>query len=206
MNGQPAPNPWLAIWLHPRRTIQTIVETNPERYVMPLAALAGIPQALDRASLRNAGDELPLPFILGASLGGGVFGGLLGLFLLAFLLRWTGKWIGGRGNTENLRAAIAWSSIPSICALLFWVLDLYFFGKDMFTSETPRIAERPMLYFSLAALEFTLAIWGLVLFIKCVAQVQCFSAWRAIGNVLLAILAFALPIVLIAFAVHAFRS
>ena len=51
-------NPWFSMWLHPRRTIRQIVETNPERLVMSLAAVGGIAEALTNVASDSKGDGM----------------------------------------------------------------------------------------------------------------------------------------------------
>jgi hypothetical protein len=120
----------------------------------------------------------------------GPIGGLIGLYLGGLILRWTGSWLGGRATAQQVRAAIAWSSVPSVATLAIWIPELVLFGSDMFTSRTPRIEANPslgMLLLALSGVEIVLAIWQFVLFLKCVGEVHGFSAWRALGASLLPI-------------------
>jgi len=197
----PVLNPWTSIWTKPRATIQQIVETDPEKHVLALAAVAGVSSMLDRASIRNAGDEVNLGVILAAALLIGPLGGVIGLYLGAVLLRWTGRWIGGQGSTLNIRAAIAWACVPVVPAVLLWIPELLLAGSDLFTSETPRLDSNPTLalvLLPLLALGFVFGFWGIVLLTKCLGQVQGFSAWKALGNCVLALLVVVVPFVAVA--------
>jgi len=61
MNQQAIPlSHFLTIWIKPRGTIRQILDTNPQQYVLLLAALSGIYRALDRASGQGYGDNLSL--------------------------------------------------------------------------------------------------------------------------------------------------
>lgn len=182
-------NPWLSIWLKPKKTIEKIVDTNPENSVEFLAVFSGISQALNRASLRNVGDNLDLPTILSTVAIAGAIGGIIGLYVYAALIKWTGKWIGGRATAVNLRAALAWSSVPSVCGLLLWVVALPLFGKEMFTSETPTIDGNLLLInlsLILALIGVVIGIWRIIICLHCLGQVQGFSAWKALANVIIA--------------------
>ena len=67
-------------------------------------------------------------------------------------------------------------------------------------TETPIIDATPslaFLMFGFAAIEISIGIWAFVVFLKCLGQVQCFSAWKALGNVVLAGLVIIIPIVVI---------
>lgn len=196
-------NPWFSIWIRPRATIQQIVETDPHKTVLLLAAAAGISRALDRASFRNLGDRAEWPVIVGAAVVVGPVAGIIGLYVSGALVGWTGKWIGGAAPSENIRAAVAWSNVPVVWTLILWIPQLALFGQELFTSATPRLDANPLLGLTLLAFaltELTLGLWAIVIFLKCLAQVQGFSAWSALGNVLLAAMVVVVPLVIIAIA------
>lgn len=113
-NNDQVLNPWVSIWTTPRATIQHIVDTDPERWVMVLAAISGFAQVLDRASMRNLGDKMEWPAILLVAAIAGPITGIISLSLGGALIRWSGSWIGGNASSQNIRAAIAWSSVPII--------------------------------------------------------------------------------------------
>ena len=184
-------NPWVSIWLRPRATIQQIVETDPERHVVALAALSGIVQMLGNASDRNLGDRAGLPVVLALALVLGPFLGLIGVYLWALLLKWTGRWIGGRASTVQLRAAIAWAGVPIIVGGAAFVGALLIAGKELFTEATPWLDQNPgwaLLAYGLLVIQLVAVGWGIVVSLKTVGQVQGFSAWRALGNMLLPLL------------------
>jgi hypothetical protein len=191
-------NPWRSIWTRPRATIQQILETQPERYVVLLAAVGGIFQSLDQASFREHGDQLPWPTILTASVVGGPIGGIITLYVFGFLVAWTGRWLGGVASPLYVRAAIGWYNWPAICIGLLWIPELALFGQEAFTSATPRIDADSGLSAArllISVPKFVLGIWAIIILCMCVGQVQGFSAWRALGNLVLAVLAFFAPLV-----------
>ncbi len=193
-------NPWLFMWTKPRTTIQQIIDSNPEHLVGVLAILAGFSRALDRASNRNLGDSMELPFIIMLALFTGMIVGTLTLAIGSILIRWTGKWLGGQASSKDIRAAMAWSYVPIIWALIFWGLEIIIFGKELFTSEAPLLESSPSmlyLYTSLASIETIISIWAFAIFILCLGQVQKFSTWKALVNAVLAGLVFIVPLVLI---------
>jgi len=164
-------NPWLAIWTRPRETIQQRIDHDPEAWVLALAAIAGIGKLLNNASSESLGDHLDLLTIFVIAVIGGSLAGIFGLYVGGALLRWTGRWIGGLATQLEIRAAIAWSSVPFIYSMLLWIPELALFGKELFTEATPRI------------------------------QVQGFSAWCALGNSVLAGLLIVIPIAVVVFGV-----
>jgi hypothetical protein len=194
--------PWFSIWRHPRATIQRIVDTDPTRLVLVWAAIGGLVETLNRASARSAGDTLELATILLISVVVGPVVGILSLFLVGALLRWTGRWLGGVASQEQIRAAIAWSLVPYLWVSLMWIPELLLFGEEMFTTQTPRLDAAPVLAFVLLGMvvvEFAGTVWAFVVYLKCLGQVQNFSAWKALGNLLLVGLVVVVPLLFIAF-------
>lgn len=197
-------NPWVSMWTKPRATIQQIVDTNPQRLVLLLAAAAGFGQALDRASINSIGDRLDWPIIFIVAAVGGPIAGVIGLYIGGALIHWTGTWIGGKTSAENIRAAIAWSSVPMLWALVLWIPELALFGQELFTAETPVIDADTTLnsaFLAFGAVEVTIGMWTLIVYLKCLGQVQGFSAWKALGNSILAGLVIIVPILIIAIAI-----
>lgn len=193
-------NPWFSIWTKPRATIQQIIDKDPESLVLGLAAAAGFAQSLEQAAARSAGDTLGWPAILVMTAIIGAIGGAISLYITGFLIRWTGKWIGGKANPQQVRAAIAWAGVPIVWSLLLWVPKLYLFGQELFTSVTPRIDASPMLLnalFGFALVQLVIGVWAVVVALKCLGQVQGFSAWKALGNCMLAGLVVVVPVVVL---------
>lgn len=183
-------SPFLTIWTSPRATVRKIVAENPSFHVTLLACLAGVGEALDRASTRDAGDKMPIIAIIGIACVLGPLAGLVSLWISSHLLCWAGRRMGGTGTPEHLKTAVAWAAVPAVLTLPLWIPELLLFGSDMFTSETPRLDSKPLLwifFLVFAAVEVVLSIWSFVLLCHTVAEVQGFrSAWRGFGNVLLA--------------------
>ena len=72
--------------------------------------------------------------------------------------------------------------------MLLWIPELLLFGEELFTEATPRLDAAPELQGLLlvfVAVELTAALWAFVAFLKCLGEVQGFSAWRALLNLLL---------------------
>ena len=167
-------SPWISIWLQPRATIQEIVDTDPRG----------------------------LPAIFSIAIVAGAIGGILSLFVFGVLIRWTGRWLGGTASYEQVRAAIAWSLVPYLWVSLMWIPELLLLGEEMFTTEMPRLEANPVLAFvflGLVIVELVGVAWALVVYLKCLGQVQGFSAWKALGNLLLAALIFVVPILVVIF-------
>lgn len=199
--------PFKSIWLSPRRTVRQIISTDPTLHVVLLACLSGIGETLDRASMRDLGDRLPLPAIIAVAVLLGPIGGLIGVWIGAWLVAVTGKWMGGKGTSETVRTALTWASIPSIVASILWIPQLLLLREELFTSETPRLESNPGLIVPVLALslvEIVLAVWSFVLLCNTIAEVQSFgSAWRGLFNLILAGAIVLVPIMALVFTVVA---
>ena len=193
-------NPWFSMWLHPRRTIRQIVETNPDRLVLLLAAVGGIVEALINASSDSKGDHLSLQAILLTALIGGPLMGVIGLWLGGALLRWTGGWIGGQADSRRIRATLAWANVPLVWSLLLWIPALLLFGAELFATATPILDASTMLSGLYMVFSFGIgivSIWAFVVFLHALGEVQGFSAWKALGNSILAGLVVLVPLLAI---------
>jgi hypothetical protein len=162
--------------------------------------LAGVGQALDRASSRSIGDSIPLVAILAICVILGPIGGIISLYIGGALFRWSGSLLGGQASSQEVRAAIAWASVPTIAVLSLWIPELLIFGEELFTSATPRIDANPflaVLLLGFAAIEIIAAIWAFVISLQSLGEVHKFSAWKALGAVVLGTLVILVPLLCI---------
>ena len=194
-------DPLFAIWTQPRATIRRLVD-RPALQVMLLAVVGGVYIGLSRASVRSVGHLNPAdPFL--AVLLAVVFSVLLSipmLYLLAGVLRWTGRLLRGQASDKEIRAAIAWSNVPLIASLALFALQLPLFGEELFLSHTPRIDADPWLQIALVGfglLRLALGLWGAVVFVLALAEVQRFAISRALVNVVLMGVAVLAPFLLL---------
>ena len=192
----------ISICIKPRATIQKIVDKNPEDSVILLACLAGISNVLLRANDRGMGDTMELFDIILLSLILGPFSGVISLYVGSYLIHWTGKWIGGTSSLQNIRAAMAWASIPMVLTLLLLIPEIIVFGEEMYTTQTPIMdSSTSLLYafviFGVGVIYGILGIWSFILYLHCLGQVQGFSLLKTFGNILLAGLVIYIPIVLL---------
>lgn len=178
------PSAWLTIWTRPRSTIRAFLEsTHPKRSIIPLAMGGGVVYAINMASSRNMGDQMPLYMILLISLLVGSISGIIALYVGSFILKITGTWLGGEGSFGDLQVAIARGiAAPTILAGLLWVPELLLFGSEMFTEYTPRLEGSLVLYILyllLMLVEVILAVWSFVLSVKSIGEAHRFSAVKA---------------------------
>lgn len=193
-------NPWFTMWYRPRETVRKIIKYDPKYLVIVLAMVSGFSETLDRASLKSMGDYASLIQIFAAALIVGPIVGIASLYISSWLLRWTGKWIGGKASSEHIRTAAAWSTVPLVWALILWIPGLALFGGELFTSATPTIdasLSLAILFILFGIIEGVIGIWTIIVFLKCLGEVQGFSAWKALLNSILSILVILIPILII---------
>ncbi len=192
--------PWFSIWTKPRDTIRSVLNTTSEQTILLLAGLGGIFDAFSRAVNRSAGDSLSDPMLIFVILFLGFIGGIIMLYLGSFLVGWTGRWIGGKATFSQLRVVYAWASVPFIWLLPLVALQVLIFGSELFLSLTPRIDASMSLTFALLAtalIEVAVSIWAFILLLKMLGEVQGFSAWKALLNIVLGGLVFTIPLILL---------
>jgi len=186
-------NPWFSMWVKPRATMRHILRSKDKyySYVLALAMLTGISDALSNASFKSLGDDNNLLRIVIIVLLLGSTGGFITFYFRSWLLRVTGSWIGGKSSRKEMHLMNAWVVVPLIWFFPLWIPQFIIFGNELFSSETPRIDSNGILSFSIIGfgiIEFIVAIWTIVIFFKCLSEVQGFSIWKAILNVLIATL------------------
>ena len=192
--------PFLEIWIRPREVIRNIVDTNPTRYVILLAAISGFFESLEQASDKNYGDSMSLIFIFIMALFVGSIFGIIGLYISGALVKWTGGWIGGEGTSEEIRAAIAWGAVPKIITnIILLIPTLLIFGRDLYSSYIPPIPGVKFFTIPLLLLGSIGGIWSLVVGLKCLGEVQGFSAWKALLNSILAGIVIFVPLIILVF-------
>ncbi|MGC1878397.1 MAG: Yip1 family protein [Rhabdochlamydiaceae bacterium] len=188
MEKKAAGNPWLSIWTEPRKTVRSIVTTNPKFGFVILSAIYGLPMALNLAQNFSLGTMVPTWAILIGSLIVCTFLGMVGISIATWLLHFTGSWIGGKGSYQTVRTAVAWSNVPNIVTILMWIVLLYVFGGLVFNrqfSETPFIGYQAGIVFIVFLFQAIVSIWGFIILLQGLAEVQGFSAWKALLNILI---------------------
>ena len=196
--------PWIAIWMSPRETIKKIVSRDPRSQVILLGALAGglwltnlflaialSPAAPAAARHSQLNTYLPILTLASPFLGAAV--GVLMLYINAFLLDWSGRALGGAGNAVTVRAAVAWSAVPTICfsavalVILLGTGTWNALGLSMPDPNAAAVAaaaaKNP--FTMTRCVEALISIWSFILMLNGVAQVHRFSIWRALAAAVL---------------------
>jgi hypothetical protein len=186
-------HPFFAIWIAPRSTVRSILDTDPSRGVIALSMLCGAALVFVLATAFGIVARDGARSVLVSIAIDGPIVGLVSLFFVARALAWSGQsFLGGKATERELRGALAWTA-----TVLLWIGALaavQAFVVDRFVTVGAELHQR--IYLSLAGLAACLAFAGLVLFFKAVGEAHGFSAWKAIVATIIALVAFALVLAL----------
>ena len=190
MKKQLSLNPWINIWVKPRKTIQELVQYNVNYRLITICGLYGFlhilyfllksPYLEKAIELKNYNSlaSLIIGSLIFAIPAGYILVNLTSLFL--FL---AGKLIKAKGSFKEVRAAFYWSTIPIIPSLFILNILMIVFAKqfEMFekTTVTPQSSS---LFVFFGFTQLFLGFWGFIVTLKSLAQVQGFSAWMGLLN------------------------
>ena len=131
---------FFTIWTEPRATMRRIVDTDPTRNVVALAAIGPGISALagqwSKALGSNANLSVLWPLWVAASVVVQAAIGVLFLFIFGAIFKWSGSLLGGVASRVEVRAALAWSQVPAIAAELILLLAVLT-GVPIPTPTTP---------------------------------------------------------------------
>jgi len=180
-------HPWIHLWVKPRKTIRTLLNTDPKKFVAVLAILGGIFSAFLFAAHswhtpRN-GWYIALATVTLIVIGGVI--GLVHLYFSSWLLSLTGSWLGGKGDFTSVKCAVGWSNYPFIIADIFAILMAIFFRNVWLAA-----------FFGL--LNVILLIWGFIVFFKIVGESLQISAWKAFLALIIAFILIFVVMILVA--------
>lgn len=177
-------NPWTRIWTHPREAVRNVVNYNPKFRFIFLSFIYGFLMSILWAQDLSLGTAFPPMQIVLASLVLATFIGMLSITVGSALIYWTGKWIGGTGEYYPVRAAVTWSNVPNVFSVIIWAVLIYLYKDQVFLADFQQAVQSPAITATFVVLGI-LAIWSFVMLIKGIAEVQGFSAWKGLLNVLI---------------------
>jgi len=181
-------SPFFSIWIEPRATIRRLVDSDPTRNVLALAAIGpAINSLISQWSAVINGTTHPSvlwPLWVAFSVAIQAVFGILFLYIFAAVFRWSGSLLGGIATSVDVRAALAWSQVPAIVAEIILLFAL-FAGVPMPKMLPGRLPLIDPAFYKVMVVEGVLGIWGFIVSLKCVGEVHRFSAWRAFAAILI---------------------
>jgi hypothetical protein len=179
---------FFTIWTEPRATIRRIVDTDPTRHVVALAATGPAIGALSRqwskALDSNAHLSVLWPIEVAFTVVLWAAVGVLSLFISGVILKWSGSLLGGVASRVEMRAALAWSQVPAIAGEIV-VLIAVLSGIPIPHPTPGSVLEIDPAFYKVIVAEGVLALWGGIVGLYCIAEVHRFSAWRALCTTLI---------------------
>jgi hypothetical protein len=180
--------PFFSIWTEPRATIRRIVDSDPTRNVLVLAAIAPALNSLLRqwsaAMNGTANPSVLWPLFVAFNVAFQAGLGILFLYISGAIFKWSGSLLGGTASSVEMRAALAWSQIPAIAVEIVLVLAL-FAGVPMPKLLPGRLPQIDPAFYKVMVVVGVVGIWGFFIHLKCIGEVHRFSAWRAFGALLI---------------------
>ena len=175
---------FFTIWTAPRATIRRIVDSDPTRNVIALAAIGPAISMLvsewAEALGNNANLSVLWPISVAVYVALSAAFGVISLFIGGAIWRWSGSLLGGVASQAEVRAAIAWSSVPGIAAEIVLLIAILL-GVPMPQATKGTLPHFDPAFYKLTAVQAVLGIWGLVILLKSLGEVHRFSAWRALA-------------------------
>jgi hypothetical protein len=184
-------NPWIGMWVRPRETIRAILSYNKSYLLQVLYWIYGFPFLLQMAQNTSLGDQYSAGAILAVAAIGAIVVGFIGINLGSLLFYWTGRWIGGTGSFQDIRAAVAWSTIPNAISGIIWLIEIAMFGKTIFSLSffgMPMFGMQLTVTYICSVVAIVVMVWGIIILLKAIGEAQRFSAWKALLNVFLPII------------------
>ena len=198
-------NPWLSIWVNPRKTIRALVEYDVSFCFIVMCAIYGFLYMLQISQFLALGQSSSLLIIIILSAVLAIPAGYIVFNISSFFAFLLGKLIKGKGSFKQIRAATYWSTVPMVVVLLFWIFCIIINGNSLFVPgyEKRLVESAATINIVISIAQFVLAIWGLIIYLHALGEVQGFSAWMALLNVFLAGLTIFILLFLISWGVSA---
>ena len=184
-------NPWLSIWVKPRQTIRALIKHDVNFRFILISAIYGFQFMLQFSQTFSIGSNFNLIVILLMALILSIPVGYILFNISSAFLFWLGKLIKGKGSFKEVRAANYWSSIPNVITILVWIILMFAHGNSLFIAGYEKGLAGAGMGMNIGAsiVQIVLGIWMIVIFLRSLGEVQGFSAWMALLNAFLSVLA-----------------
>jgi len=188
-------NPWLSIWTSPRTTMRGIIERDVKHHFKILCFIYGLIVLLNTSRSALLGATYPLWAIVILSLILAFPVGYIGMNISSLLFFWIGKLFKGSGSFLQVRSAVAWSTVPSIISIVCWIVLIALFRASLFHGPVLiQDASTTAMYLLqiMLLVQFIMGVWGFIIFLHGLGEVQSFSAWISLLNVIIVMIVWVL--------------
>jgi hypothetical protein len=188
-------SPWFGMLYQPRQTIRRIVaQRYPAKKMGLLLFLLGFVQIVYGWFHLGFRHEINLLLVFGLAVTAGPVVQAVGNFFGGLYLSWVGSWFGGKADTDQTRAALAWSQVPLVWGFSYMVPAFLVLGIDVLREKFSYILYE-IIWFSstkwwLLIFVFTFicvglilvlfGLWSLGLTLLALAEAHQFPVWKAL--------------------------
>ncbi|OCL26277.1 hypothetical protein U472_09710 [Orenia metallireducens] len=192
------------VLFNPRVVIKTNISS---KFILVLASITGIFDTVSRGARNNGGIYLkgePLYFymlMLGGIILMGIIFGIIKLYISAGMIKFFGDLLGGKASFKDIKKALGLSYYPYIIPVFLLIPRLLIFKHETFMSNPVSIQTNLImliLYSVFLLIDIISVIWGLVILVKAISEIQNFSVIRSFFNVVLPVVSIVGLIMLIA--------
>ena len=188
MNKNLGTNPWFSMWVKPRETIAKIIDFNVNYRFGILCYIYGLYYSLQMLQQLSFGKTMSMPLCIIIALAAAFPVGYILLNISSFFLFLLGKVIKGKATFKQIRSANFWSTVPNIVIVALWIILMFTAGNQVFMSgyEKHLMGGAANINIVVQLANIALGVWGFIIFLHALGQVQGFSAWMALLNSFLA--------------------
>jgi hypothetical protein len=185
----------LPILFKPRATINDILPKKSNILIFTITFINGMLNAL----ISPYGFQLTAKSPIISILIIGPISSIIALYISGFLGSWCGTVFDGDASQSDIRAVIAYSSIPfSLFALLITIINLFIYRENYFNLIYRQSINDPLISviaITLNLLTFIFGIWYTIIITIWFSEVHKFSIAKAIGTIALSLFLIIGPII-----------
>lgn len=187
-----------SVMTDPRGYIRDLPKEKEGRIPIFLAWVIGMVYVLGAAFSLNLGSEYSFGLIILLAVILAIPLAYIKVFIFAVFLYWAGWLFKGKASCRKLFSAAAFGMVPDFFILLGWFFLLILFGRSTFIPKM--ITSSPTLLVTLILLsQIVFFVWGFVITLHTIGEVQKFSAWMSLWNYILAFVLIGLVDLLVKF-------
>jgi hypothetical protein len=172
------------VMIDPRGFIKEIPTSKIGKIPLLLAWVVGLVILMREAAGFQLSLTIPFSYILLGCLLLAIPFGYIILNLFSLLILWSGKLFKGIASYNQIVSALTYSRVPEIFVVICWVLIILLLGPSAFT-QIYVLMELPQIVMILIFTQTFFYIWEFVISLHTIGQVQGFSAWMSLWNLIL---------------------
>lgn len=179
------------IWFSPRKTFKSINENKYSKYGYLILILLGVLAGIEKNSDHIITDIHSFFILNSVVLFFTCLFTIVSFIILAYILNWTGKLLDGKGSTSQILNLLTYAMIPAITAIPFMALKILLFnnqGQELDQFLMNISMDYKLIYSILEFLIFLLGLWSFILVVIGISELQKFSIFKAILNLIIPIL------------------